>query len=58
MRVQPPAPTWTWSPVSGFYLSRVIREGSCLHQSVFDRKARVPAYQPPNLPKAYTVEPY
>jgi uncharacterized protein (DUF2235 family) len=51
----PPRRSWL-----GWYLPngepRLIPEGAVIHHSVFDRKSRVPSYQPINLPAQYTVE--
>lgn len=36
---------------------RFIADGSLIHESVFQRMKAVPRYNPPNLPKTYTIEP-
>ena len=44
----------------GWYLPRgeprLIPEGAIIHQSVVDRIAKVPSYQPVNMPAFYTIE--
>lgn len=35
---------------------RLIPDGAVVHHSVIDRKAKVPSYQPVNLPALYTIE--
>jgi hypothetical protein len=44
----------------GFYLPRgeprPIPDGAIIHQSVVDRMAKVPSYQPINMPASYTIE--
>jgi uncharacterized protein (DUF2235 family) len=44
----------------GWYLPRgeprLIPEGAIIHRSVFERRDKVPAYRPVNLPSTYTIE--
>jgi uncharacterized protein (DUF2235 family) len=44
----------------GWYLPRgeprLIPQGAIIHHSVIDRMAKVPSYQPVNMPASYTIE--
>jgi hypothetical protein len=44
----------------GWYLPlgepRPIPEGAIVHRSVIERTAKVPSYQPMNMPTSYTIE--
>jgi uncharacterized protein (DUF2235 family) len=52
-----PKPEWKRGIRLNLGRSRVIPEGAHIHQSVFDRIAKVPSYAPKNLPQNYVIVP-
>lgn len=58
-QISPPGiepPKFRGGPRLNLFRCRTIKEGSRIHESVFERRKLVSGYAPRNLPHAYTVE--